>query len=681
MKPRRSAISLLFLILSGILLIVIASCSPAATVPPAQSPAEEQPEPQPAATGAPPAPTQPVPTQEEVIEGRLVEMEWPESMRLDDSDVIRLALVPSEDGYVARAEFPDHSLQTKEVPVPRPNGYILYASARLDGAGFDIAPTGDQERYVPVGEEVAWRWSLAAQRPGQHRLSVQLYLRWIPGPGIQGEVIESQVFARGLDVQVTSFFGLSAAQAATGGMIGVLLGSGFLLVALVWRASPQMAAPASRARFERLETNPAVRIETPPKLTLADEEAQLLRALFGRYDRMMIEDEFLSGYSGARTFLVRPIRPGGEADAQTIVKLGHQAAIQQEFENYENFVKDRLPPITARIQRPPVTLKARATGKPTIAQRAAMQYTFIAEPGRSPVSLRRSLLDHVNPAEILRLFETFGPSWWMQRRPATFRLSQEYDSLLPPHFVLEPQPELRSNVDLPVISESSQAGALHLPVGALCLIQSFSHAELRADGQSLSLAGIPAAGQPPLRLRWLSNRPPQGTPARIVATRMDLLRGYTTDLERFSLPDPLERLPSLLDEMVSGTYSVIHGDLNLENILVGPGNLVWLIDFAQTREGHPLYDFAHLESELIAHVLSIKSETPWSYLQRWQAGQDPLLSAVHSIAARCLFDPARPREYHLSLAMACLGALKYPNLSQLARHCLYLTAADLIQTL
>jgi hypothetical protein len=94
-----------------------------------------------------------------------------------------------------------------------------------------------------------------------------------------------------------------------------------------------------------------------------------------------------------------------------------------------------------------------------------------------------------------------------------------------------------------------------------------------------------------------------------------------------------------------------------------------------------LYDFAHLESELIAHVLSVQSETPRAYLERWQAGQDPLLSAVHAIAARCLFDPARPREYHLSLAMACLGALKYPNLSPLARHCLYLTAADIIQTL
>ena len=41
-------------------------------------------------------------------------------LRLGDSDVIRLALVPTKDGYVAQAEFPDHSLQTREVPVPAP---------------------------------------------------------------------------------------------------------------------------------------------------------------------------------------------------------------------------------------------------------------------------------------------------------------------------------------------------------------------------------------------------------------------------------------------------------------------------------------------------------------------------------------------------------------------------------
>ena len=55
--------------------------------------------------------------------------------------------------------------------------------ARLDGVGFEIAPSGDQERFVPEGEEVAWRWTLSARQPGQQRLSVQLRLRWVPGPG------------------------------------------------------------------------------------------------------------------------------------------------------------------------------------------------------------------------------------------------------------------------------------------------------------------------------------------------------------------------------------------------------------------------------------------------------------------------------------------------------------------
>ena len=68
------------------------------------------------------------------------------------------------------------------------------------------------------------------------------------------------------------------------------------------------------------------------------------------------------------------------------------------------------------------------------------------------------------------------------------------------------------------------------------------------------------------------------------------------------LPDPLYRLPGLLKESISGTQSTIHGDLNLENILVGLGGFVWLIDFASTRDGHTLFDFAHLGAELIAHV-------------------------------------------------------------------------------
>ncbi len=102
---------------------------------------------------------------------------------------------------------------------------------------------------------------------------------------------------------------------------------------------------------------------------------------------------------------------------------------------------------------------------------------------------------------------------------------------------------------------------------------------------------------------------------------------------------------------------------------------MWLIDFAQTREGPPLFDFAHLGAELIAHVLAERAAGPEDYLARLQGEAEPLLAALHGIARRCLFNPLEPREYWLALYFACLGALKFTNLGRKAKQCLYLTAA------
>lgn len=694
---RRLLRVLLIVGLFAVLVAACQACSPAAAptqapevkhptaapaaAEPTKAPAVEKPTqamPAATATAAPeaPAPTVPAITAEpvEVIEGRLVEMEWPDRLRLGDSDVIRLALVPTKEGYVARAEFPDHALQTREVPVPRPDGYTLYAIARLDGVGFDIAPTGDQERFLPAGEEVAWRWTLSPRKPGQQRLSVQLRLRWVPAAGAAGSARESQIYARALDVQVSSFLGMSPAQAASTGLASLLLSGGFLLAAFLGTGRRAVrAAPGDRVAMETVEPGLELAIETPSGMALSLVESGLLRGLFRSYARLVIENEFLSGYSGARTFLVRPIRADGVADAPTIVKLGPREAIRQEFENYESFVKDRLPPMTARIQRPPVML---ANGKRLGGERAAVQYTFIAEPGRPPVSLRQALLDNPDPSYLLRLFETFGPSWWMQRRPYTFRLGQEYDCLLPPHYVLEPVTETRSHGAAAPITAAEDPTHLALAAGQLVRLQPFRRAELRADGRSFSLVGEPVDGRAALRLRWLSPVVPSAPViARVVSTRLDLLREWTAGFDRFGLPDPLDALSAVLEETITGTRSVIHGDLNLENVLVGPGSLVWLIDFAQTREGHPLFDFSHLASELIAHVLGVRAGSPRAYLDLWQNGRDPLLASLEQIAGRCLFDPARPREYHLALYLACLGALKYQNLGELAKRCLYLTAA------
>jgi hypothetical protein len=213
------------------------------------------------------------------------------------------------------------------------------------------------------------------------------------------------------------------------------------------------------------------------------------------------------------------------------------------------------------------------------------------------------------------------------------------------------------------------------------MVRRFAGIELRQDGGSLSLLGGATPGQPPLRVRWLSLTPPDNTLARVVATREMLLRENVSGLDLIGLPDPIAKLPALLNESVIGGQSTIHGDLNLENVLVGPGGFVWLIDFAQTRDGHPLLDFAHLEAEIIAHVIALEIDSPQAYLELWRTARHPLLAALHQIAARCLANASQPREHHLALFAACLGALKYPSLGPHGKHLLYLTAAELGQSL
>ncbi|MEK7785539.1 MAG: phosphotransferase, partial [Chloroflexota bacterium] len=427
--------------------------------------------------------------------------------------------------------------------------------------------------------------------------------------------------------------------------------------------------------------NAGLVIEHQPGLQLSNEESQLLKTLFRRYARLTLEAEFRSGYSGARTFLALPVRADGRADAYTIAKLGERDSIQREFENYETFVKDTLPPITARIQELPITLPSPggviSPGEGLGVRRAVLRYTFIAEPTRLPISLRESLISNPHPALLEKLFETFGPNWWMQRKPYTFRLAQEYDRMLPAHLVLEPV----AGQSRQIVDGRLAPVQLNLQVGDMVTVKNLRVVERRVDGKSLSLAGDAAPGQPPLRARWLSLKSPENGTARVVATREAILRGLVAGFDLHGLPDPFAKLPALLDERLIATQSTIHGDLNLENILVGPGGFVWLIDFAQTRDGHPLYDFAHLEAEIIAHVLAPKLASPADILPILNSISNPLISTLHHIASRCLFNPSQPREYQLALYMACLGALKFVNLSPHQKHVLYLTAAHLAQSL
>ena len=329
--------------------------------------------------------------------------------------------------------------------------------------------------------------------------------------------------------------------------------------------------------------------------------------------------------------------------------------------------------MTARIQDTPVTARENPRD-------AALRYSFVGMPDAQPISLRRALLDTGDPAYVHKLFNTFGPNWWMQRKPWAFRLAQEYDRMLPAHLVVQSMGQSAGETHRFNGKTPPQECAAY--IGDLVTLGEFAQTEERPDGRSLSLTGSSSDGQPALRVRWLSEVFRPGMIGRVVATRETLLREAVKGLELFGLPDPLLVLPRLLDETVRGTESTIHGDLNLENALVGPGGLVWLIDFANTRLGHPLADFAHMQADILAHIVAPQNTSAQAVFGLLRNGSaNPLLAAVDEIAARCLFNPSDAREYRLAQIMAYVGALKYENMNAHQRHVLYLMAARVVKEL
>lgn len=626
---------------------------PAATVPGQATPATRQ-----AAEIAP------------GLEPRYLELEWPPSMRLGDSNIVRISLEPVSDGYVTTVQIDGNKVETRTITITRPAGYAVAAVARLDGVGFDIEPRGEWQKDLPARETVSWQWTLRPRERGKHSISASVALVWTAAPGTGLPARDrAQIYSRAREITVSDTLGLETSAATAAGLAGLVLGGGMCAVALRNRR------PSSDpTRLRAVRANPDLALETQSGIVLDPARAGLMRAVFSPYKRVVVEGEYRSGYSGARTFLAVPIKPDGRSDAHAIIKIGDAGAIAREYDNYRRFVKDTLPPVTARIQEPPVT----AEGNAGPGKMAALRYTFVGAGDQRPVSLREALLKRPEPALLRQLFDTFGPTWWMQRHARTFICAQEYDRALPAHLVVTPAGDGGNGRNI----DGRQPPPEGLSRGDTISLAHFPRVELRADGESWSLFGAPAGGQPPLRVRVIGThgaQPKLPGAYLVVDTRLAFLREAAGTGEMFGLPDPLEALPGLLNRTIRGTRSIIHGDLNLENALVGPGGAVWLIDFAETREGHPLTDFAHLYADIVAHVVAPQAHSPEEALAGMHGEGAPawlpLLQTIDGMAGRCLYDPADTSEWDLARGMVCLGALKFGNLSAVQKRLLYLTAA------
>ena len=450
-------------------------------------------------------------------------------------------------------------------------------------------------------------------------------------------------------------------------------------------------------------------IDNLARLDLLPDTLRVLRRIFARYKRVVIIKEFTAGLSGSRVLEVRPIKEDGTPELPTVVKVATLSMIEQEWRAYQQHIHNRLPH-SAGVAARPTMLPAAGWG--------GLRYPAMGGGGADILSLRDFCAQpDVSPHDLAlvfeRLFRIMDNVWGYHAATPGFALEPSYAAALPPQLLVYPAEPL-AGAPITAISPQSLPASPLRPGDAIALA---GFAVRKVDPMyrtvTLGLPNTPGGGaafgvrlripagepMPPYRLHELVDVPG----AVVIETRAGRLREEAARLFANAdlaaarvplangvwLPNPLGALPALLQGSRGVNVATIHGDFNLQNILVEPRlGEVSLIDFAEARQDHVLHDLLHLEAEILTHVvpqLVVEAQIDpllAALALSWRAHralsqpvgeQSPpahpalrkpwvMLSAIRRAARGYLFDLNDPAEYYEGLTIYLLGALRYKNL-------------------
>jgi formylglycine-generating enzyme required for sulfatase activity len=448
-------------------------------------------------------------------------------------------------------------------------------------------------------------------------------------------------------------------------------------------------------------------IENPQALSLPAATETILKQMFATHQRVVIKAELGSGFSGSRVFVVQPIRDVPALPA--VIKMAPVGLMEKEYRAYREYIRDKLHG-AAEIKSEPVLGPGGDWG--------GLRYHLVGGDIFEIESLysfcrRASIKDTWHVLE-KRLFGCMGPLWRFSYPRPQFNLGASYDRLLPVNLLIEPT---LPPPDAPL--HLLRPGALSgqpLKQGDFVRLEGFVITEVDRDNQAVTLNPPPPTNGPPasyrLRLQPVETTSPyqvndvlDSIEGVVTATRYDLLQTYTQRALRqdfgtaetltlpgkanVTLPNPLAVLPGILNESRDVRVACIHGDLNLENVLVDPdARDVRLIDFAMARRDHVLHDLLRLETGVVTWLLpetlaeaGLPPETihglyeqlhcaarlfgHFSAPQRLHPALRKtfvLLATIRKMAREYLFAPNDWREYYQGLTLYLLGALKFRNL-------------------
>ncbi len=451
---------------------------------------------------------------------------------------------------------------------------------------------------------------------------------------------------------------------------------------------------------------------------IAREQLFVLRRMFADSTRIRIERR-LTGFRDALILVVTPLDAEGRAQAPVVAKIDLVDSIMEEFHRYEAYVKNALPLRTARLEGPPTL--------PDASELAGLKYTLVPLTGTTPQDLRKRIqvegMGKIGTLLRKELFDKFAPTWWNQKRAFRFQAWSEYDWLLPPVLILNFAPEKESPANPHVLSPFNRARAKsklkELNMNDFVVLEHFTVQKIDQQKNIAKLATgfgteadksafkIEVRGIDFARTPLYSGKSVERLTGKVWTTRHEILVEAARKLDpKFSLtgrwipfdpqplPNPLQAYDELLERHVNGSMSKIHSDFHLGNILVGPDDSAWLIDFANTRDGHTLFDWATLEISLLGDAIMPRVGDSWedaSLIVRYLAALDipdrrPVISdearsgmeaieVIRDIVRQCLILPDNWFEYYIALTFCALRATTWEAMSLGGRRLMFLFAA------
>ena len=476
-----------------------------------------------------------------------------------------------------------------------------------------------------------------------------------------------------------------------------------------------------KASTQEVHTFVSIEINPDADLSLSKEQSYILRRMFHGYARIRIEQQLQGGYTPSALFVVTPIQADNRSNSTVVVKVGPTDIILDEAHRYERYVKSTLPALTARLEDTPTA--------PEASDLAGLKYAFITGSDEKPHNLSSiiSTWESDKLGKWLRqnIFEVFGKTWWKQTTPYRFEVWREYDWLLPPILTLDIATEKQETSQIHKLTPPIKRSQLkEFELGEIVSIENFIVQKTDKDKQTIQLAvghGTDAAHAYKIEVRnidfqinahyrgeildllvgrvWQTRDEQLMNAVRALEPNFDITSNALINKDQ-KIPNPIFAYQDLMEMTIEGSLCTIHGDLHLGNILIGPSDNGLLIDFAQTRDGHTLFDWVTLEISLLAdYILPRLESDTWDavwqvahYLHHVNFGKElpqvnPALNEAfiviqenRRIVKECLFKEDNWSEYYVALALACLRAMTWKTMNLTGRRLMYLASGLAIQT-